>query len=255
MKSLPLLLQGFAVLEAATLVNDSIRYTITQNRGNVIMMDLISAFKIGDLRESQITVSVGGIEIIQATSLENFNAEAFQGRYRAICADYRGGQTINVQLNNQSAVTAQVYLHLGYENPWNEPQWIELLNQCASSLHISENVVDVATGLKGAGKFTLPKNRGQIVAIQPVAYGANTVGMQGGIMSVSSNGVTIFEDIQLSYGSIESSRNNIFPIHLENAGTLEIDIENNGTNDVTAGVKLYYAPDELAKPLVNGMGC
>ena len=254
--NLPLLIQGFLPLSVATLTQDEQRNTITQNRGRATALDLVTAQKIGDLSDALVTATVGGMEIVDNDSLENYQVEAYQGRFKRLQSDYKGGQSIGVSINNQSLVTAAVSLHVLYENKYANDLWRTLVYDNSLNLKRSIFSSSLAAGAKVAGtKFVLPTNRGQIVAVEPIALGANVVVMGSVDISVRANGITIMQEMQLSACSILSSRNNLFPIHIANAGSLELTVNNTGTNPIVAGVRVYYAPDELVKPILNEMDC
>jgi hypothetical protein len=248
---LPLLVTGTNLLSVAAANTAALNYTLVQNRGDVIAFEVATSNIITAVLLSSITITIGGMQVVQNEQLSDFNFDAFQGRYNRLCGTFKGGQSVAIENNNQGLITNILRGQFYHENFWTKyKEWSNL--RCVADLSLKKQFFgfQISAGAKGGEDFKVPSDRGEVIAIQPIVYGVNGKNLESAALNVAVDGVTIIDKGHAGLFSPTSSRNNIFPISLENASSLRIDYDGTGTSALSlAGVILYFAPSKYVLPL------
>lgn len=248
---LPLLIAGTNLLSAAAGDTAALNYTLVQNRGDVIAFELGVSNVITATLLNSVAINIGGLQVVENEQLSDFNYDAFQGRYNRLCGTFKGGQSVIIECNNQGPLTSVLRAQFFHENFFVKyKEWANL--RCVPDLSLKKQTFgfQVAAGGKGGASFIIPSDRGEVIAIQPVCYGIDGKNFESSSLNVAADGVTIIDKGHAGLFNPKSSRNNIFPISLENASTLQIDFDGTGTGAISfVGVILYFAPSKYVLPL------
>lgn len=254
---LPLLIKGYNSDSNGT--NDSLPPTaLTLNwnnyfdsgRGDVIALDVIqtSRINIGSGNTgANVTLSVGGIQVLTNADSGDFAIYAFPGNYYITPLKQPGGQTLQLNLSGGSGNNGLQVLAF-YENRFDTPEHVAKLMSSKLKRRYIDTFTTITTNAKNqvSSTFTVPTGQGNVIGIQLLGYaqtGSNFGDLQITTYSVYVNGVSIFENVLASYGNQISTRPQIFPILINEGDTYYFNVDSSrlpGATNFKIGARLYF---------------
>jgi len=232
LQRLPLLKKGFELLRVAAFPSD--RFTqgvFDKGRGNAISMAVITTSTFSTTRSVETTLQVGGVAVIERSSLAYFSTEGLQDRFVPIFIDAQGGQTFGVRLNNiADPAIVKASLVVGFENPYDtEINRMRMLSTIGRSRlkRWNDGVINIPAASPSVTRnYIIPSNRGECIGIGVVGYSPNPqVSAIASLVLISINGTNIFENVPLNEFANTGNRDNLYPCSIPDGSTVKIEIE------------------------------
>lgn len=252
----PLLIEGFysnqngsnpsVVATAGTAINW--QNSITEGRGNVVMLDIVasgittpSVANIGD-----VSLLVSSQTVIENSELANYTAAAYPRSYELTPLEQRPGQTLQLVLNPLSTIGAVV--HAYYENQFATEQIIKaryssVLRQ--KTKEYRETFIFGRDILRG-DTITIPTALGNVVAIQFFTYDDTSVpgdAYQLTLLSCFVDGIRILNKAASPLFSPTSGRPGlVFPIFIKGGSTIQLEADTRyaTVGQIVFGIRLYF---------------
>lgn len=244
MNQLPLLIQGYALTQAATSSISRSQFSLTKNRGEIIALDPLTA-TVNPLL-SNMSVAIGGVNVLENELMSQLTYESAPAVYQFPEGIYRGGQTMNVVLDNSNnpISTMDGFVHCMHENMYDTPEMMARLDRPFLGLKTKSFSQTVIAGAKGVTQSAvLPKNQGQIIAVQIIGdvTAATLSTYLPSTITLRVNGIEVIIDTSLGLAGLNCSRPYIiFPIQIDPASPIDIVIDNNGAASLTAGIRFFF---------------
>ena len=239
MKELPLLAQGLKVNVTAAAAPNYVRGSFETGRGNVKGFDLVHNGIKGAQNGGKVSVSVGGLTMVDLLSLSNYNYNA-EPNYKPLSINVDPNQTYEIMTIGVGAGT-NVYSVAFYENPLiNNPLYDNiggLYSEPAYNLR-RLGIVNTVPFLTASQSlfFTMPQDKGKTVGVEMQVFAATGTAIAS-FFTVRVNGVTIFDNVNGGFFDGEFGRRKSFPIIIPAGSRIELI----GTNANLAGQPIDFA--------------
>lgn len=254
---LPLLIKGYN--SDANGTNDSIPITgLTLNwnnyfdsgRGDVIAIDAIETgrpFPYAADTNASATISVGGVQVVSNINCNDFAPYANPGNYYITPLRQPGGQTLQLNLTGGGGNHGLQVLAF-YENRFDTPEHVAKLMTSKLKRRYLDTIQTVTANTKfnPSNTFTVPTGQGNVIGIEILGYlntGGATADMGLSTATVYVNGVTIFENVLVMYGTNYATRPHIFPILINEGDTYSFNVDTSrlaAATNIGFGVRLYF---------------
>ena len=257
---LPLLIKGYN--SDANGGNDSIPATAAtinwnnyfdSGRGDVMCIDAIETGRplpYSADTNAIATISVGGVQVVSNINCNDFAPYANPGNYFITPLQQPGGQTLQLNLTGGGGNHGLQVLAF-YENRFATDEQKAKIYTSKLKRRYIDTIQTVTANTKNnpSATFTVPTAQGQVVGIELLGYlnaGGATSDMGVSTATVYVNGVTIFENVLVAYGSNICTRPHIFPISINPGDTYNFNVDTSraaGVTNIGFGVRLYFDDD------------
>jgi hypothetical protein len=235
---------------------------ITENRGDIVAIDAITTmpnfWSVPNTENTPLgnySIFVGGMKVIANASLNDTLPIAKPRSYEYLRLKQKGGQTIQLEVANTSAMTFGTYVHLYHFNKFASRPIIEA-RQTSSLKQRTVTVQQTFIGgqrIQRGNSITVPTASGNIVAIeitctqdQPTSVIADE-----STLSMYVDGNSILEEASTSLFLPVCGRPGlIFPILIRPGSTISIEADTDNsvnTETLTVDVKFYFDDDITGK--------
>lgn len=242
----PLLLKGSRLPSVAAGAVLNFSGTLVSGRGSCIKLDLVNSSQ-ALLNQTFNTIQVGGQNVLQDASAGLFKWNSLPVQRVQLVGKFGENQSFQVLTANGSAVALQSNFLEYYENPYDKPGVVDLLNNNVLATKQVSFSGTWTPGLDRTDTYVVPKNRGRIFAVQPYIdkdQAANPAGWELPQLTVSVNGVNIMETVTALTFTPDSTRQNFFPIDIEPGSTIQLRVNNTGGGaTIFASLILFFTPD------------
>jgi len=255
---LPLLIKGYNS-DANGTTNDSIPVTAAtlnwnnyfdSGRGDVVGIDAIETgrpFPYAADTNAIATISVGGVQVVSNINCNDYAPYANPGNYYITPLRQPGGQTLQLNLTGGGG-NHGLQVVAFYENKFATPEFNAKLFSSKLKRRYLDTIQTVTTNQKfnPSATFTVPTGQGNVIGIELLGYlnaGGATADMGLSTGTVYVNGVTIFENVLVSYGTNYCTRPHIFPILINEGDTYSFNVDTSrlpGATSIGFGVRLYF---------------
>jgi hypothetical protein len=257
----PLLIRGISTnangAGANSLTTPLAKWTnnITEGRGNVVGVDIVSTSVANDVQlASGLTGSaslfVGSSIVLQNINLADYQAESKPGNYELLSLDVAPGQTIAYDQNG-TAGSATSIVHLYHENRFRTAAVIAARRTAIVKQRILQFTTDAfPTGFKNqeSALFTVPSSIGNVVAMEVVAYTPFYTNLSKALFSVVIGGVRVIENASAMLCYTGCTRPlGIMPIVIRSGETFNVVLDSANVtvgSTITFGVRLYFDNDK-----------
>lgn len=246
MQNYPLLIKGYDLPDVAVGATISGQFIFDKQRGDVVALDALPLEQVISISDTNITLQVGGINIVENAILSQLAYNANPRTSRLVEGCYGGGQTIQYTLANPNAfVAVSSMFHAYYENPFNNPEHLALFQAGQANLKFKDYVINSIAGAKSVtNAFDLPKNQGRIIGVKILVTDTSSASAYLSRLSLRVNGTLVIENAGAILGFSDCAKPYlIMPIEIERASSIEVIFDNNGAQDLPFGVRFYFAPN------------